>query len=668
MKPVWYSNVDHPLIKPGSPVHELPRWPPPNDWPVSINAKGDVLSRVEDAIYDVSPYAKLGTRIRFDDIRLTRANRRKFQRVVCWWMWGSRGRITALTVANYATIIKPFFILASSLRVDASTFSNIRQAAQKLASVIGKSMFDTFLMLLDELYIHRHEVGFTLLDRRFLTDLARLMPDHKMQQTPYIPPRIWLYQVTRLKACVDDFMRHRERLEQLFHFCLSAYVKNYGSVEAACEPGGARRLGPFTSDVSNPHEYLGPFAEIAERFGVNDLLSKWQRADAGKEVDESLVGVQRLAAYFNLVQAASLAHILNFTAMRSVEAKDLRASCFLTENHDQFGEVCLIRGNTTKTRRESGTVWITSPSVRDSVTAMATVAKLRARVGAQDPNVYLSDLDVEDPLLYTPGYEPWMFVGKVVRAEGPGARQRLGYNQILERFPALFDPKELAITEEDLHIARQITPTLDPGEFKVGVVWPLASHQLRRTAAVNMTASGIVDIRSLQYQLKHVTRTQSLYYGRGFTKLRLNDRAIQEYVRTAYEMLALQADRLSDNRYLSPLGPESKQRILSFIDGFDEKGRNKAVKRGLISFRTTFLGLCTKNGPCPFGGFDNVSQCTRCTDALLDRQKLGSIKSLHKSVTARMIAAPARSPRRKSLKAQQTSLLTAKRLIESAGG
>lgn len=668
MKRVWYCNVIDPLIKPGSPVYELSAWPPPDDQPLSHNAEGKILSCVGDDIYDLTPFARIGTRIRFDDDRLTPINRRRYKRVVCWWLWGTRGRITISSVHSYATIIKTLFLVASEHRVDVTKLSSVPNAAQVLARALSKSTFDTFLMLLDELLTQRSEVGFTLLDRAFLIALARLMPEHELQQTPYIPPRIWLHQVTRLKACIDDFLAHRDKLEATFKYCLRAYIENYGSIEAACSPDGARRLGPFNSDIANPHIYLGPFEDTARKFGINDLLKRWLRPEDGKDVDESLVGVQRLAAYFNMVQLASLAYILNFTAMRGLEAKDLRSSCFLTEEHDEYGDIFLIRGRTSKTVRESETDWITSPSVKDAVTAAATVASLRAAVAKQDPNVYLPVIDGDDPLLYTPGYEPWMFIGKVVRTEGPKARQRPQFKQILDRFPALLDTRELTITEEDLHIARQITPTLDPEIFKVGAVWPIAFHQLRRTAAVNMTASGIVDISSLQYQLKHGTRMQSLYYGRGSAKLRFNQRAVEEHVRTTYEMLALQANRLSENRYLSPLGPENKQRILSFVADFGEKGCVKALKKGLISLRPTLIGLCTKVGPCPFGGFDNVSQCGRCADALVDRTKLEKIKHMEKVTSARIAAASPQSPRRKGLLAQQTSLHTARTLIEASDG
>lgn len=665
MKKLWISNLDHVLVRPGSPIYELKRWPPTNRQPISTDTGGSVLSVYGDDVFDFSAYANIACRIRFDDDRLTIINRRRLKQVVAWWMWGSRSRITAITVSAYYTIIKPIFLLASSLNIDACDLGKRSDCARLLAPLLGASVFDVFLMLMDELFVGRDEIGFVLLDRQAIASLRKLMPKHELQQTPYIPPRIWLYQVTQLKACVDDFLLHRQDLEALFTFCLDAYVENYGSVENACNPDSRHRLGPFNADLFPPHRYLGSFSTIAKRFGVDDLFTRWLRSPVDNKVNETMVGVQRLGAYFNLVQAACIAYIMNFTAMRSIECKSLRASSFYTEEHEEFGTIHLIRGDTTKTIREQGTVWITSPSVESAVRAAATIARLRVNVAMHDRNVYIAQEDIDDPLLYTPAYEPWFLLGDVVRRRGPRARQRIGYKNILDRYPFLFDKEQLRITQNDLHVARRITPTLDPVQFKCGKVWSLAFHQLRRTAAVNMTASGVVDTSTIQYQLKHLSREQALYYGHGFSKLNFNPGARDLFLKNVFEMLALQAGQICDSRYLSPYGPDGKQRVLNIVQEKDDKERIKAAKKGRFSLRRTIFGLCARLGPCPYGGFDNVSECGRCIDALIDSTKEGDIEAMNRDVDRRIAQSPPGSPRRKGLLAQQSSILSALNVINT---
>ena len=52
-----------------------------------------------------------------------------------------------------------------------------------------------------------------------------------------------------------------------------------------------------------------------------------------------------------------------------------------------------------------------------------------------------------------------------------------------------------------------------------------------------MQASGLVSDASLQFQLKHVARAMSLYYGQNHSRVRLEEKAHTYYVRTMYETL-----------------------------------------------------------------------------------------------------------------------------------
>lgn len=652
-------------MHPQSPAYELTKWPPPEDWPVSADKSGEVISRIRDPFFDLTPYAERALRIRFDDKRISASNTTRLKQIVCWWLWGERGALNAISVYSYAITIKPVFLLCSKHNIDVCDLKEKPHLIAELATLVAKSRADTFLMLMDELFHAREQIGFVILDQKDLLRLSKQLPEHQLQQTAYIPPRIWLYQVQRLRACLDDFLTHQTALENLFLFCLDAYVKNYGSIEKACATGVRRDFGPFNSDMSWQHEYVGSFASVADKFGVNDLLRKWLRPHDGHQVNDDVSGIQRLTAYFNLVQAAGLAYILNFTAMRSAEGASLRASCLQTEEDEQFGAVYLIQGVTTKTVRDYSATWITSPSVSSAVRAMEAISWLRAQVASFDPNVRFDREFLEDPMLRMPSYEPWGILGSMARVRGPSARHVPGYSHIIEQYAALFDESQLTITAEDLHIAREITPGLNPEVYAVGKVWPLAFHQLRRTTAVNMVASGLVDLSSLQYQLKHLVRAQALYYGRGHSRLRLNQRSKEEYIRTVYEMLARQADNLKDARYVSPLGPKAKDRILNAVDGKDAKALLKSAKSGQLSIRETLLGLCMKRGPCPYGGIDNIAHCSSCPDALFDSKKEKAIRSLKVVVDNRLHKSPDDSPRRRSLMAQKSSILVALNAIKS---
>ena len=216
---------------------------------------------------------------------------------------------------------------------------------------------------------------------------------------------------------------------------------------------------------------------------------------------------------------------------------------------------------------------------------------------------------------------------------------------------------------------------LDPEKVAVSKVWPLAWHQLRRTGAVNMLASGLVTEASLQYQLKHASRAMSQYYGKNYYRLKepLSDEARAFYLREMYQTMVREFKALQSDQYVSPHGEKRKQQILSEISAKDHKELIKAGKDGRISYRQTFLGGCANSGPpCPLGGISNISACmgfdgnSPCASTLIDKSKLPTIKQLKDAVSLQMQESKKNSPRYESLKAQLESAERAINVIETS--
>jgi hypothetical protein len=232
------------------------------------------------------------------------------------------------------------------------------------------------------------------------------------------------------------------------------------------------------------------------------------------------------------------------------------------------------------------------------------------------------------------------------------------YIQVLKSFPRLFDRDAITITEADLEYARLLTPSLD-ATYQVGTPWPFAWHQLRRTGAVNMQASGLVSDSSLQYQLKHVTRAMSLYYGRGFSKVKLDSVAYATYLKAMYEVLGKEITRLLSPRFVSPFGEARKSQILNIVSTSDAKKLVLAAKKGTVSWRATLAGGCTKRGHCSLGGADTLVHCGgghekgACADALYDQDRVPELIDLQEILSDRLSTAPPGSPYYDSLCLQQ---------------
>lgn len=668
-------GIDSPLADPDAPNYHPPCWPPQHDWPVILDVAGQVVSHWGDAIWRLDPWAGKPVTLNFGDgsakkhaAAIDPANANLLRTVIGWWLYGPNGARGYRGLKTRFDQMRRLFVLCSQEGILASELSQFPRVADRLPNILQASRAEEFLALLHELYERRDALGFTLLDRPGLARLAAAMPDHQKHQTPYIPPRIWHYQITRLRECLDDFLTHRDQVEGCFRFCLAAYRRNSANLQGKTRP---RSFYPFQwpSDGINGKltglQYYGPFIHTAHRFGTAELFSRWLG------VSDNEIRVQTLSRYLTLVSRAGLSYLLNFSLMRVEEAWGLRADCLQIERDPQFGDIYVLRGRTTKTMSDAEALWVTSPSASVAVEVMRTVADLRAECSFP-PDVGSEPVDSSKHYLLDYMLEPWgTKFTKINRALRPSIPS---YSQVLQSFDKLFDPEQLRITQEDFELARLVTPTLTD-EFTVGKIWPLAWHQLRRTGAVNMQASGLVSDASLQFQLKHVARAMSLYYGQNHSRVRMEEKAHNYYVRTMYETLGRQLQQLTSNRFVSPHGEKRKSEIVRLISAADAKKAINLAKKGTVAHRPILLGICTNRTLCPYGGIDNIARCgggdtpvepKPCADVLYDLEQLNEVEELEAVLDERLATANVNSPLRASLEAQKRSVENYRNVIRKA--
>jgi hypothetical protein len=636
-------GLDSNLVTPASLNYRLPSWPPPRDWPVVIDKDGKVVSRWGDPIWRLWPWHGRPLQLNFGDgkkgraKRIDAANADLLRMVVTWLIWGPRPVKKAATVAFYFHTVKPIMELCSRDGIRADSLMRFPKVLERLRARLASSYYDKMIAFLHRLHDDRESLGFTLVDPGGLKLLVAAAPDGAPEQTVYIPPRIWLYQVGRLRECLTDFLTHRKQVEACFRFCLDAYAASYGSLEAALTSKKPDYKSPFNSASSerNGRIYQGRFSEAAARFGLAEPLSKW----LGNDQEQGL-GVKALSSYLSLVNLAGLAYIANFTLQRKEEVGSLRASCLHWEKDEQLGRVPIICGETTKTDPDSDARWVTSPSVEIAVEALSAITHLRMLCAKPNPAARPAAADQEDPYLLSAATEPWS--SKSGRVMPYGIRSMVGsLGGVLKRFPLLLDREQMRITREDLKVALRLNPTLPEEKFAVGKVWPLAWHQYRRTGAVNMFASGDLSDSTMQQQMKHSSRLMPLYYGRNHTRLHLNQEVEAAVVRAMYEAMAERLTSALSDRFVSPHSNERKEALaVNVIGAKDLKDLVEMAEKGTVSFRENRLGGCMKAGACEYGGIESVARCAGskdkkpCPEALFDRSKESQIRSDMRRVAA----------------------------------
>jgi hypothetical protein len=532
-----------------------------------------------------------------------------------------------------------------------------------LSDVVSPSNRKRTIALLHGLWEEREAIGVALLNPASLARLVERDIQHETLQTAYIPPRIWAYQIERLRECLDDFARHQRQVEDCFNFCVDAYAYNYGSLENLYLRDGKKTnhaILPFHSpDLKNPgvrsgRRFHGPFEGIMRQFGIFELMARWV------SMPDSGWSVRQISTYLSLIQFAGLAYIINFTLMRISEARSLRSDCLYWELDERLGRIPIIRGETTKTDTDSDARWPTSPSVEIAVNAAVCVSRLRMRCSIADHRVNPSNADRANPRLVDYASDPWS--GRPTASANPYevSPRSQRYQLVRHRWPLLFEDEKLRITPEDFNIATMLTPNLvKQPEFAVGQIWPLSWHQLRRTSAVNMFASGFLSNSSMQVVLKHSAWLMPLYYGRGFTKLHLNEEVRATVVGAMYEAMAHGLQSISSDRYVSPHGESRRAAMLvNLVGDRDAKTLAQAGRAGTTTFREIRLGACTKLGDCEYGGIESVARCGggdrpgACSDVLFDRAKAAGVKSQLKAAIQMRDQVQERSPRQLALDAE----------------
>lgn len=644
------SNVameDPPL---NSTNRELFQFPPPDHFPVCISKSGEVLARFEDDSWPMHEWLGKVYTFRFGREKsaagpawLSNDESKLFKLILVMIMWVLPEGIKPSTLQSSYGKIRKLFRFCASSKISVSEFYKYPHLLSTFISEVGP-LGGQYVGFLRNVFNYQDVIGFKILDLAQISEIFVAGQSRKSAQTPYIPSRINNIHLMRSLELVEDYNENASSFEAFFQYIWDAYVVNNGPASSWRE----KLISPFNKAAKGPGRvYYGSFEDAAAKFGVRDVLIKWMSRRPSKSSKLELIG---LSSFFNAISLVGATCLANLSAMRKEEINKLRVNCWEEKITDK-GKVSFICGETTKTIHDEDARWVVCEDANKAVIAMASVAKLRMKA-AIELGVEHDEEEVANPFLILKVYEPWAKDFKGDRSYATKIRKSISATNLHVQCPFLFSPEEILITGDDFQEALKVNPDLDIERFAVGKPWAFAFHQFRRTLMVNACLSELVSPQSLQYQLKHLYLSMSIYYGRNYSGLAVNAKAAEEYISTSYEFMARKSMTLIEPKFVSTISPLHKERAIDFVEGATLKALAKKFRSGERVIKETIMGVCLNTEPCEFGSVDFILACDECVSGLACRDNLPLIEKVDARLKFQLDIVKEDGPRRDSLMAQ----------------
>ncbi len=624
------------------------QFPPAEDHPIVQLSDGTVISRYGDREWKFPGKSGGFLKVHFGDdprkkIRLMEENGRRLRELMYFlYALGPRS-IRPATLRHYFNCLLPIFRFCDAKGISVEKLDRYPQLVDEVSNCCLPSKKLVAKSLLLDIYSLRGDLGFYILSPRKVQRAFAGDAPLCTSQTPYIPARIWKYQISRLHDALSEFIVNKHQVSSVFDQIAELYMSAFGA-EKAFE---IKR----STDRQTVNKINAAVNKLLSDTGLDEVCSRWvPTGNIG--IDSSPSNARAFSKYLSTMVFIGNLYIANYSGLRKQELQSLRSSSLRVEEDDRFGKVFIITGRTTKTVSDDKAEWITSSRVQIAFEVLREIARLRISIAQRNPKIKLRSIDVSDPYLSIGSYEPW----------GRGCRDHISEHAILllnmdysrwkERCPKLFCLEEITVTEQDMNEALHATDSLNVDKISIGRPWRFSIHQLRRTLAVNAACSGLVSDLSLQYEMKHLTLQMSLYYGRNSTRFTFDKSMVSEFRGEVFDAIAREALSLKSDRFVSPLGDANKSNLISFVTEADFKKTSSLAQKGKISLRPTMAGLCLSAEFCPSGGVDSIEECAGCPKALFDKRKRPILAALLEDSRLELLRQRFESPLKSSIERQ----------------
>ncbi|NVK21218.1 MAG: tyrosine-type recombinase/integrase [Kangiellaceae bacterium] len=624
-------------------------FPPPSHFVVSVDEQGNPLSKYGDSYWNFKAYGHCG--FNFKRQQLSYKNNHLLKQLMFLHLYHMPlfpGKIVSL--GHIFKVLCKICKVSDKHGISIDELYRFPLLAAELIKITSPAQHLKLIWTLSSLLRECKVLGWKIADLHFIEQLKKLRVPHIPIQHAYIPPRIWMSLIKSTERVMADFELNKNCFVDAWMWVFEAYKHNTEE--------GYSSVSPFINTKSVSYgdkkrgarcSYEGGIDAFYKDRGLEALLNRW--VNEPKHFTHKL---NVMSEYLNLVRDAAFTYILAHSIQRVGEGLSLRSDCFQTDDDPNLGKVGLIVGETTKTDPDSDANWVVPLSVERAVNILNYITQLRLR----------STLESID-LKYTGN--PYLMIGGLEPFSAHKAKKinQWSLGSVIIRYPLAFNKKDFTISEEDYKIAYQLTPRLtEKSWFKVGGIWSFSAHQLRRSLSVNLFVSDVPD-SVIQWMMKHKTLQQSYYYGRNYTRIRVNGEVsrtvmIEAYQTTVRNLVNITKSNLSE--YIHAAGENlMDSKVVRLISDGEHKKLKELVKRGLVGARQTLLGFCMVES-CQYGGVESAVHCAGvdglgpCKDAVFVKKNSKRLRQLKESNEEELKSLQENTPRHSKLKLENQAI------------
>lgn len=598
-------KADFKFVTKDSPCFKSINYPPKDDFVMSINQSGKVVSRYGDDTWDLSPfnlYQKLQFK-EFDD-----ANKALFKQLMYYLIYSHLFPGKYNSLIGWYKSYQNIFRQCTKYKIIATEVSRFPRVIEEMAMSYAERSPSNYIKSVwhyDVILKNSEQIGFTLLNEKGISIYKNFEPKYDLGQTPYIPNRIWTKFIQYHDLVLDDFESHQEKLKNLYQYLVNTMLANE-SVGVR-----SRHCSPFSKGRKQGKKYYyGTFDDYLSSNGLIALFEKYIERPQSKSKIFIPFSIDNFGSYLNNIAVSCYLYILFYSIMRKNEALSIRTDCLKIESDMQTDNFYMLVGETTKTDPDSDARWIVPKRVERAVNIAKELISWKLQ--------YLPTTD-EVPYLFQ-NLSVWQMTNRK-----SSLRDLKSFDNIIDKAPHFFKPKQFEITKVDHDEALALTPSLIKSDwFKVGGFWNFSYHQFRRTLAVHFALNKVSE-SSTQLQMKHGTREQQFHYQNNAGRLRLNYLAEELVINEYYaEMGRNIASVVYGEKALPHKQSPIKKEMICFVEAGEMEKLLKAQKNGAVGYRKNILGGCMKQGSCEYGGFDTIAHCAggvsghMCTDLIID--------------------------------------------------